>query len=236
MINYNIFAKFYDAAMGNRIRTNERIGNLIYKANPQAKNVLELACGTGEILKYLAKNYKVSGLDASQNMLAIAKKKVSQAKYYLQDMTNFKIDEKFDVILCVFDSINHLLKFSDWKKLFINVEKHLNKNGVFIFDINTVLKLNSLVNRPSVNEFDKNILIMNVKDIGKGVTSWSVRVLEHTGSNNYKLSEETIKEISFPADQIIKTLKLIFNSVKVETANKDYSNNKADRLYFICKK
>lgn len=35
---------------------------------------------------------------------------------FQQDVTSFRIDGRFDVIICVFDSINHVRRFSDWKK------------------------------------------------------------------------------------------------------------------------
>ena len=33
-------------------------------------------------------------------------------------MTRFDLGETFDVVLCVFDSINHLVRFSDWERVF----------------------------------------------------------------------------------------------------------------------
>ena len=40
-----------------------------------------------------------------------------------------------------YDTINHLTLFSDWKKVFRNVSDHLKDNGLFVFDINTLHKL-----------------------------------------------------------------------------------------------
>ncbi len=42
---------------------------------------------------------------------------------------------------CVFDSINHVRRFSDWKKVFSRVHEHLLPGGCFLFDINTERKL-----------------------------------------------------------------------------------------------
>jgi len=80
--------------------------------------VLELGCGTGSMLEHLQDSYQVSGLDTSSRMLSIARKKVSRAGLFRQNMVDFKINERFDVIFCVFDSINHVRRFSDWKKVF----------------------------------------------------------------------------------------------------------------------
>ena len=114
---------------------------LIRAAQPDAKNVLELGCGTGSILKCLHDAYQVSGLDVSGKMLSVARKKVPSSKLFGQDMVDFRIDGRFDVIFCVFDSINHVRRFSDWKKVFAAVFRHLFPGGCFIFDINTQRKL-----------------------------------------------------------------------------------------------
>lgn len=98
-------------------------------------------------------------------MLQVAAGKVPSAKLYHQNMVDFSIDKKFDVILCVFDSINHLIEFEDWKKMFVNVKKHLSPNGLFIFDINTQEKLvRTIEESPWVKQFDESIMIMDVAD------------------------------------------------------------------------
>jgi len=117
MPSYEVFGRFYDAAMGDRGKSAKHLHKLIREAKPNAANVLELGCGTGSILKYLTRYYDVSGLDISRRMLSIARKKLPGAKLYRQDMVNFEIDGYFDVICCIFDSINHIRRFSDWKKV-----------------------------------------------------------------------------------------------------------------------
>jgi SAM-dependent methyltransferase len=137
MVAYEVFGRFYDAVMGDRAVAAEHLRQLIRATKPNATKVLELGCGTGSVLKSLQRDYVVSGLDASERMLSIARRKVPEAKLFRQDMVDFRIDDKFDVIVCVFDSINHVRRFSDWKRLFANVRRHLWPGGCLIFDINT---------------------------------------------------------------------------------------------------
>ena len=134
MTSYERFGEFYDAVMGDRRAAAERVVELIRVAKPDAKNVLELGCGTGSMLKHLQNAYEVSGLDTSNKMLSIARKKVRRARLFRQNMVDFQIDDRFDVIFCVFDSINHVRRFSEWKKVFANTRRHLTPAGCFIFD------------------------------------------------------------------------------------------------------
>jgi Methionine biosynthesis protein MetW len=61
MTSYERFGEFYDAVMGDRRAAAEQVVELIRAAKPDAKNVLELGCGTGSILKCLQDAYEVSG-------------------------------------------------------------------------------------------------------------------------------------------------------------------------------
>lgn len=102
--------------------------------------VLDLACGTGTLCMMLKlKEFNVSGLDLSEEIIEIAKEKAKinhlQIPYHIGDMTNFNLGEKFNMITCFFDSINFLKTKEDVKKLFECVYNHLEDNGYFICDI-----------------------------------------------------------------------------------------------------
>lgn len=236
MADYNHFAQFYDAVMGDRTLEVSMIKNMVAKEHPKAKKVLELACGTGALLKPLSKQYEVSGLDISEGMLTVAQKVLPRAHLYHQSMTDFQMNEQFDVILCLFDSINHLLNFKDWQRMFASVAKHLNPGGVFIFDINTQFKLTAMsAQRPFTKKFGKNYLIMGVSPTKKNVAQWNVQVFEHLEKDLYHLHEETIRETSFPTEDIKKSLHKHFKKVHVlDTKRKRPSKNSA-RPYFIAR-
>ena len=156
MAAYAKLDRFYDAAMGDRTETAACIRRLILQHNPKARTLLELACGTGAILKILAESYDVAGLDISPQMLALARKKLPHVRFYRKDMVKFELATKFDVIICVFDSINHVLKFTDWQKIFRSAARHLEEGGLFLFDINTEAKLRRLINAPTwVHKFGR---------------------------------------------------------------------------------
>ncbi|MFH1457277.1 MAG: class I SAM-dependent methyltransferase [Patescibacteria group bacterium] len=236
MTNYDLFAKHYDEVMGDRSKNAAELQKLISKHHPKAKTILELACGTGSVLQHFAKRYGVYGLDLSSGMLSLARKKVPSGKFSQQDMTKFKLKEKFDVILCVFDSINHLLKFSDWQKVFKRAYEHLNEGGVLIFDMNTEVKLQRVIDTtPGVRTFGESVMIMDVTDIGKGVSNWNVKVFEHKNKNQYALYEENIKEKAFPLRQVKEALKR-FRKVDVVDTSRKRPSVKSERLVFVCKK
>jgi SAM-dependent methyltransferase len=237
MPSYEIFARFYDDVMGDRSDAAEHVSGLIRAANPDARNVLELGCGTGSILKPLQDRYEVTGLDLSSRMLSIARKKLPRVRLFRQDMTGFKIGERFDAIFCIFDSINHLQRFSDWKRVFARVHRHLSPGGCFIFDINTQRKLDRLIAAPPwVHRFGKNLLIMDVSARANHASNWNIKVFEQVNHARYILHEEDIVEVSFPAPNIMAVLRSHFVHIKVVDNDRRRPTGKSERLFFIAKR
>jgi hypothetical protein len=170
-------------------------------------------------------------------MLSIAKNKVPRARLSRQNMVRFRLRETFDVICCVFDSINHVLSFEDWERLFANVDRHLPNTGAFIFDINTQRVLDRhIAERPWVHQFGNNLLIMKVTAARNRASNWNIKVFERTKGNRYLLHEENIKEASFPVRNIVKVLRPHFRRVEVIDPNRRRASSKSERLYFVCKK
>jgi SAM-dependent methyltransferase len=233
MTGYDRFARFYDAVMGERAQARAFIRRLILKNSPEAKTVLDLACGTGTLIKSLSAKYEVYGLDVSRAMLAVARKKVPEGRFFRQDIASFRLLRKFDVILCIFDSLNHVLTFAGWKKTFRRVRSHLNPRGLFVFDINTVSRLRRLKSEtPWIAEFDRNYLILRVDGKRAGVWNWAINVLEYTGGDRYRLVKTTIAERSFPIWQIQRALRESFSVVRTYDGEGGWGTEQSDRVYF----
>ena len=224
-MSYESFARFYDAVQGDGGGRAAVLRELIERRRPGARTVLELACGTGSILAQLRDEYDVTGLDRSREMLALAAAKVPGVRLVESDMTRFSLGECFDVVLCVYDSINHLLAFAEWEAVFDRAREHLNDGGIFVFDINTEERLARLAAHPPVAQWFEggHLLAMDVRDEGGGRFTWSLAVFEHEDGNRYRLHTDEIPETSFPRERIEQALHERFESVFVDGD---------DRLYF----
>jgi 2-polyprenyl-3-methyl-5-hydroxy-6-metoxy-1,4-benzoquinol methylase len=234
---YNKIAKYYDDVLGNADSSVKFIKDHIKKFNPGAVDILELGCGTGIYLNSLSADYNVTGIDISNEMLKIARGKIPDGEFLKMKIEDFELKKKFDVILCLYDTINHLVNFNLWKKTFKKVYAHLNSNGIFIFDMNTLNKFQSLEKiSPVINNFKKNYLIITVKKISVNVYNWNLKVFEHVSGSDYKLAEADIPETSFEIDKVQTELSKNFRILKIFNTEKSRLNNSADRVFFICKK
>lgn len=102
------------------------------------KTVLDMTCGTGSQVFYLAKRgYEVIGSDFSPALLEQARKKATAEGLNLifidGDMRNLKVGQ-FDAVITIFNAIGHLTK-PDFEKTLQNIHANLKEGGVYIFDI-----------------------------------------------------------------------------------------------------
>ena len=235
MEDYARLAKFYDVLIGNSSDYSlNLIKDFLNKYNPKGKSVLDIACGTGSILKRLSKNYECTGLDVSKEMLKIAKQKTEGVTFHHLDMVDFNLGKKFEVILCLFDSINHLLNFSDWKKLFLNVFNHLSSSGIFIFDMNSIEKMKRLSssNKPIVKKIGNVVIIDTISKVNDSIISFDTLIIESDGTK----STVNIKETSFPEGQVEGGLNRYFNILNKLKIKNNLPSKDVERIYFVCSK
>jgi len=104
-------------------------------------SILNLACGTGILAISLAvQGHIVRGIDISPAMVESAKSKsvgIPNVSFEVQDMTEFAVPGKFDLITCTFDSLNYVLNGDGIAAMFSRVARSLTKSGLFLFDSNT---------------------------------------------------------------------------------------------------
>jgi SAM-dependent methyltransferase len=234
---YEAVAQFYDSVMGDRVESAADLRRLIEQRCPGAQMVLEIACGTGSILKQMRPRYEMTGLDLSEKMLAIAAEKVPDARLIQGDMTQFDLNESFDVVLCV-HAINHLLDFAQWEQVFDRAREHLNERGIFVFDISTELQLASYVEEPPSTHWfgDRHLFVMDARDAGDDQVVWDIRIFEHVGSSNYRLHAGETPEASFPRTRIGASLRQRFARVSVLDQRRSRPTARSERLHFVCQK
>jgi SAM-dependent methyltransferase len=186
----------------------ERVLELVARHNPGAQTLLELGCGTGTILAGLGRFDALTGIDRSPEMLAIAREKVPHARLIEGDISDFRLGEHFDVVICVFDTLNHLPRFELWRALFARVGEHLAPGGVFIFDVNTASKIRGLAGHgPWFWQADDVTVAMNVDPPDPtGLSQWNVWLIERLTDGSFTGVHEPIGELGVELDEIERAL------------------------------
>lgn len=105
---------------------------------PEGGRVLDLCCGTGQLARILTDHgYQVTGIDISAGQLRYARRNAPQAHFILADARDFKLNLKFNAVFCTFDALNHILTVGELVKVFKNVSRCMEDDGIFIFDLIT---------------------------------------------------------------------------------------------------
>jgi len=237
---YDPLAAHYDAVTGDCAAEAAFIRGLIEQRRSQAATLLDVACGTGGIAAQLARAYQVSGLDISPGMLAVAGRNLpAGTPLHQADMACFRLDASFDAVVCAYQGVNHLLRLADWESFFDCVRRHLNGDGVFVFDIATVGHLLAESGAPWLTQqFGGNYLRTRVRAARGAVFDWQIEVFELQSDGSYRLLEQTVRMRSFPVARILQTLARRF--INVEVMNGDglpapaAGADEEERIWFAC--
>ena len=109
------------------------------------ERLLDCACGTGNLSFELAKyGLHVTGVDLSQPMILQAKNKAKNEnlpypiEFHERDLTSFHLGRTFNAATCLYDSLNYILNDDELYKAFDRIRNHMEKDGVFVFDFNSI--------------------------------------------------------------------------------------------------
>jgi SAM-dependent methyltransferase len=135
LAEYKTLAKYYDLFYQNKDYKEEVsfIDKILRGKNK--KTILDVGCGTGSHLAFLEQlGYDCVGVDLNKEMLEVAKDKV-KAPLFQADMTNFKLDQAFDAVICMYAAFNHLLTLEDAGRALECFGNHLNPGGLLLIDL-----------------------------------------------------------------------------------------------------
>ncbi len=151
MSNYDAIARFYDDWRMDdfSVRLIPFIIMLLRRHRIKGSRIVEFACGTGSAALELCRlGYDVIGVDESIEMLSVARRKQGRRKRRIQfeqcRIADFAGKAEYDIALCLFDSINHIMTTNRLAKAFDSVSDSLRQGGAFIFDVNTVFGLRKI--------------------------------------------------------------------------------------------
>ncbi len=137
---YDPFAWMYNQHWGNSFLpvVLPILENLVLSKLPQNARILDLCCGTGQMAQQLKTlGYKVTGIDGSPEMLSYARENAPGVEFLQADARSFQLPHKFNAVVSVFDSLNHIMTLKELKLVFGCVYDALRNGGLFMFDLNT---------------------------------------------------------------------------------------------------
>lgn len=247
-MSYERFAYIYDYLMQDvpYERWLDYVNKQVKASSIPVHDVLDIACGTGELSLRLAKNgYNVTGVDLSEDMLMIAQEKSFEENVKLslfqQDMSKLDSLGEFDLITIFCDSLNYLKDEQDVENTFKGVYHHLKRDGLFLFDIHSIFKMTQIFINQTFTHTDESVSY--IWECFPGESPNSVEheltffVLDEE-TNLYERVEELHKQRTYP---VLMMKNMLSNAgFEVLGVSADFSEDEptdqSERIFFACRK
>jgi SAM-dependent methyltransferase len=208
------------------------------------RRVLDLACGTGgATVRLAAQGFQVTGVDLSPDMLGIARQKAAEAgvavHFQQQDMSGLELDGPFDVVICLYDSLNHLLETERLRATFKGVDRLLTPGGLFIFDFNTAFCLENDWGNRVAEEHSATAMLMHLYSFDPATR---IGTLELLCLSRQRGRDERFKEVhherGYTREEVIEALDSAGLTVLQEMSFPDLTPPREDssRLIYVAHK
>ena len=176
------------------------------------KTVADLACGTGSVTRILARRgYRVTAVDLSEEMLTEAMDKCADLPalpaFVHQDLAQLKLPRGVDMAVCFLDSLDYILDPADCENAIRRTWKALNPGGIFIFDVNTPEKLQSMDGQVFLDEDDDVYCVWRGEfDEETNICSYGMDLFQREGEVWHRSFEEH-QEYAYSIEQLTGFLK-----------------------------
>lgn len=236
---YNKFAEVYDLL----IDTDYEIFVSYYKEifrkyNLSPTLIADLGCGTGTMAHIMSREgYDVIGIDASPEMLSVAKQKHGDILFLNQTLTEFELYGTVDAAYSSLDCINYLTEDGELSKLFALVKNYLNPGGIYIFDISSYYKLSEVLGNNTFVFEDENIFYTWENYFEDNILEMTLTFFKKCGELYERFEEEQVQR-AYKAEEICSIAEAAGLSVLGVFDNLTFNNakNNSERVFFVLRK
>ena len=167
--------------------------------------------------------------DASDNIL-----------YLLQDMTEFELYGTVNAIISICDCMNYILAENELLKVFKLANNYLEKDGIFIFDMNTEYKYKEILddNVIAENRDEGSFIWENTYYEDDKINEYNLTLyIKDNEDNKYNRFEETHYQKAYSIENVIRLIEEAgMEFIKVYDAfTFEEPNESSERVYFVAK-
>ncbi len=244
---YSGFAAVYDLFMDNipYEEWTDYVRELFREEGIKEGILLDLGCGTGSVTELLARaGFDMIGIDNSEEMLEIAMEKREQSGldilYLLQDMREFELYGTVRGVVSICDSMNYILEDDDLLTVFRLVHNYLDNEGIFIFDLNTMYKYETILadNTFAEDREESGFIWENYYDEEEEINQYDLSLYVREEDGRYRKYEETHLQRAYRQEQVEELIRESgLQLLHVYDAfTKNLPAEDSERIYFVCRR
>ena len=246
MADYDAFSLCYDRFTDDvdyPSRTH-RLLELFERYDRKPTLLLDLACGTGNFSLPLAKvGIDVIGVDCSEGMLAVAMAKLEQGSnnplFLNQYAEELELYGTVDGAISMLDSLNHITESENFCKALERVSLFLEKDRLFIFDLNTPYKHQTVLgDNTFVREDETAFCVWQNEYIGDNTVDIYLDFFVEDKNGRYERLSESFSEVAYTNEKVLSALDAA--GLALVAALDDMTDNpptdKTERITYIVRK
>lgn len=212
---YSSFASVYDLLM----RDVDYAGwadfyaeRLLERGVMAGAQVVECACGTGGLTIPLSRCFRMTGVDASEDMLNIAVRKARESgrdiRFVRQDMRKLKLHRAVDAVLCTCDGPNYLMTSKQLKDFFCAAHSALGAGGVVALDVSTEHKLQHVLGDNTLGKSDSDtcVLWQNEWEAARRRVHMQLDIFSRRDDGAYDRAVETQSQQAWRREELERSL------------------------------
>ncbi|WP_102691264.1 class I SAM-dependent DNA methyltransferase [Rummeliibacillus pycnus] len=245
MSSYGRFAEVYDALMTD-IPYDQYIQWVAkFAPSTEYKKLLDIGCGTGTMAAGFVKlGYEVSGLDLSEEMLAIAAERLMvegiNVPLYCMSMDELAGFVNLDVVTIPIDSINYLQNQEEVQETLSRIYQSLRSGGQLFFDAHSLYKMDEIFMDSPFTYDDGEVTYLWMTEAGEAPHSVHHEMLFYVQQKNrlFERFEEYHYQRTYDIDTYIKMLQQAGFSEITVTADfvEEAPTEESERIFFRAKK
>lgn len=244
---YDIFSEYYDSLIRN-IDYKKRTAYLLklFKKYDRIPTLmLDVGCGTGNFtFEFANMGIDMIGVDPSDSMLAVAMDKSANSKvnplFLCQSAEELDLYGTVDGAVCCLDTLNHITDYNKFKKAIAKISLFLEPERLFIFDVNTVYKHNTLLSQQTYTVEDEDVFCcwQNSKCDKNGKVDITLDFFGKEADGRYVRQTESFSERAYTKEQIETALNKANLSVVAvfDDITENEPTDTSERLIYITRK
>lgn len=149
-------------------------------------------------------------------------------------MCDFTLSRPVDLVLCLCDSLNYLTDPQQMTQTFLNVFQSLGDGGTFIFDVDSLYKMDVILKDYHEKEEDEEFIFdWSVENISEGYIHHHVYIED---KKEHDIVDEDHYQKTYPVSQYLYWLhEAGFQNIEYYSDFTTYHDD-CERIIFVCRK
>jgi ubiquinone/menaquinone biosynthesis C-methylase UbiE len=154
-------------------------------------------------------------------LIELARRDAPGADFDVQDARTLALRQRYNAAVSTFDSLNHILTLGELQRVFENVFRVLNRDGLFVFDMNLLEAYSADLRQWAVDVTDQTVgMVRGTFDVASSTaTTQLIWFMRQADANAWTRHDALVYERCYSQAEIVAALEAAgFGSIECLSA------------------